>query len=153
MSSQFTFIRIRNLPYDALLDNAIMSTSLAQDIPRVFSEALDMSANNFIVVSIGKSSPSSINNQTQKRSESIAVIVTMAVPYEVVKPLQTLVGTENSKLYTMSLGQLPRLIDPTYPVESRLGKARCSYEAIVFQIANSYNRHRCTYISEWYRGS
>jgi hypothetical protein len=99
-----------------------MSTALAQDIPKVFSKALDISVDSIIVVSITKSSSNSTSNRLQQRSENIAVIVTMAVPHEVVKPLQTLIATLDSNLYTMNLGQLPKLIDPTYPVESRSGK-------------------------------
>ncbi|KAG2213076.1 hypothetical protein INT47_011225 [Mucor saturninus] len=119
-SSRFTYLRILHLPYDVLLDNSIMSTALAQDIPIVFSHALAMSANNFIVISIAKSNSSINNNQARNRSDDPAVIVTMAVPPEVVEPLQTLVSTPDSKLYTLSLGQLPTMIDRTYPVAKEL---------------------------------
>lgn len=126
-SSRLTYIRIRGLPYDDLLDDYIMTITLTQDIPNVFSKALDMSVDNFIVVSIGKSSSNSDTTKPQKRSDNIAVIVTMAVPPEVVNPLQKLVSQTDSQLYKMDLGQLPSMIDPMYPVESKSGNLIYSY--------------------------
>jgi hypothetical protein len=109
----------------------MLTATLVQDLPVIFGQALNISVDDVMIMSITSSSNadtsdatdnSSLSKRTSASSSDTGVIVSMAVPQTYVSKLQTLIDTPNSPLYTSSDSQLPDMIDQSYPITSKAGK-------------------------------
>jgi hypothetical protein len=101
-----------------------MTAQLVQDLPVLFSKSLNISADDVIIVSITRSNNN--NSKQQKRAvsenDSAGIIITMAIPETQVHPFENLIADTKSPLYSADNGQLPKFIDPSYPVQNKAGK-------------------------------
>lgn len=115
-----------------MVNDAILTAEFVQALPVYISKALNVSADDVIVVTItsasGKGSSSKRRRDLVASNESASnsgVIVSMAVPCQSVSELRQLVEDPNSQLYDPSNGQLAELVDGSYFESS--GRKSCNH--------------------------
>ncbi|KAI8339609.1 hypothetical protein BC941DRAFT_420971 [Chlamydoabsidia padenii] len=102
-----------------MVSNSILTAQFVQSVPVLFSKVLDCSLDDIIVQSIVASNPS-LPNKRKRDSGTSGVILAMALPNTKVSDLQNLVANSSSTLYASDNGQLPLLIDKSYPISSQV---------------------------------
>jgi hypothetical protein len=119
-TSDITQVKFNGISYNALIENAVMTAQLVQELPALFSKSLNISADDVIVVSITRSNQN-ISKRKKRDVGGTGIVVTMAIPETQVAPLKSLIADTKSSLYSPDNGQLPKFIDSSYPVQSQLG--------------------------------
>ncbi|ORX53571.1 hypothetical protein DM01DRAFT_73551 [Hesseltinella vesiculosa] len=100
-----------------MVSNSILTAELVQSIPVLFSNAMSCSVNQIIVLSIVPFQPST-NSKRDAGASVPGVVLNMALPSNQTQTLQNVISNGASELYASSNGQLPTLIDSSYPLNT-----------------------------------
>ncbi|KAI8094858.1 uncharacterized protein B0P05DRAFT_523711 [Gilbertella persicaria] len=119
-TSKVTHIRFNSISYSALVDNALMAAQLVQELPTLFSNALSITPDDVIVLSITQSIENAQDDDAKRRkraeSDNSGIVVAVAVPQTEISELQSVISNSSSELYSEKNGQLPAFIDRGYNI-------------------------------------
>ncbi|KAG0165083.1 hypothetical protein DFQ30_009000 [Apophysomyces sp. BC1015] len=103
-----------------MVQDAILTAEFVQSLPVWIGRALGTSADDVIVVTITSAES---HAKMRKRDETSGVIVSMAIPKASVSNLQQMIANPSSELYSPTNGQLPTLVDRSFPVTGQASQS------------------------------
>ncbi|KAI8332297.1 hypothetical protein BC941DRAFT_437168 [Chlamydoabsidia padenii] len=106
-----------------MVNNSVLTAQFVQSVPVLFGKVLSISLDDIIVQSIVTDTTSGGDKKKRDTGSTNGIILAMALPSDQVSTLQNLVADTTSPLYATDNGQLPTLIDNSYPIVSKVSNA------------------------------